>query len=284
MDGQVAVLGLGLMGRPVARRLQEAGWQVRGWNRSPLPPDLSAGISLVPSLADAARAPVCLLLLADSAAVDEVLAALRPHLRPGHLVVDMGTSDPARSRDHALRLAAVGVGWVDAPVSGGPEGAARGSLAIMAGGTDADVARARPILEALGRVVHVGPAGAGHTCKLVNQVIVGLTIGAVAEALTLAERSGVDPRVVQKALAGGFADSRILQVHGSRMVARAYIPGGRARTQLKDLLLAQALAREHGVRLPHLDSAVELYRRVVERGWGDLDHSVVHRLLWEQAE
>jgi len=157
-------------------------------------------------------------------------------------VIDMGTSDPSRSRAHASRLTAKGIGWVDAPVSGGPEGAAKSSLAIMAGGSEPDFARARPILEKLGRVVRVGEAGAGHTMKIVNQLIVGLTIEAVAEALTLAEKAGLDPRLVQKALAGGFADSKILQVHGSRMIARSYVPGGKVKTQLTDLLLARDLA------------------------------------------
>lgn len=267
------------MGRPIARTLLGAGLDVRGWNRSPLSEDLTQGIPLCASLQEAGRAAVSILTLADSAAVDAVLAQLEPHLRSGRLVVDMGTSDPSRSREHAKRLAARGIGWVDAPVSGGPEGAAKGSLAIMAGGSEDDVARVRPILEKLGRVVRVGEAGDGHMMKIVNQLIVGLTIEAVAEALTLAEHVGLDPRMVQKALAGGFADSKVLQVHGSRMIARAYVPGGRARTQLKDLILAQSLAGKAGLHLPHLDSAVAIYQTLVNGGDGDLDHSAAHKLL-----
>jgi len=273
------VLGLGLMGRPIARTLLAAGYGVVGWNRSPLPEQVVAGIALARTMKDAASASICLLVLADSIAVDAVLGLLEPHLPPGGLVIDMGTSDPSRSRAHASRLTAKGIGWVDAPVSGGPEGAAKSSLAIMAGGSEPDFARARPILEKLGRVVRVGEAGAGHTMKIVNQLIVGLTIEAVAEALTLAEKVGLDPRLVQKALAGGFADSKILQVHGSRMIDRSYAPGGRARTQLKDLNLAQQLAARVSVRLPHLDSALSLYQTLVDRGDGDLDHSAVHKLL-----
>lgn len=282
MITSVCVLGLGLMGRPMARRLMDRGFAVRGWNRSPLPSDLVAGIPLFADLADAADAEVCLLMLADSDATDAVLARLEPHLRPGRLVLDMGSSDPARSRAHAARLAAGGIGWVDAPVSGGPEGAAAGTLAIMAGGEEADVARVRPVLEALGgNVVHVGGPGAGHTAKAINQLIVGLTIEAVAEALTLAERCGLDPRRVQEALRGGFADSKVLQIHGARMIARAYTPGGKVRTHLKDARLALALAAAAGVHLPHLESVAARFEALVAQGDGDLDHSALHKLLWQ---
>ncbi len=280
MADSICVLGLGLMGRPIAQTLLASGSDVRGWNRSPLPAELTRGLPLVPTLQDAARASVCILTLVDSPAVDAVLARLAPHLTPGALLIDMGTSDPSLSKAHAARLAARGIGWVDAPVSGGPEGATKGSLAIMAGGSETDVERAKPILEHLGRVVRVGDAGAGHMMKIINQVIVGLTIEAVAEALTLAEKVGLDPRIVQRALAGGFADSKILQIHGSRMIAHAYIPGGRARTQLKDLKFAQQLAERVSAALPHVQSAVRLYQTLVDRGDGDLDHSAVHKLLW----
>lgn len=282
MTTSLCILGLGLMGRPMARTLAAAGWPVAGWNRSPLDPALTAGIPLRATLADAAGADALILMLADSDAVAAVLAGLAPHLRPGQLVVDMGSSDPARSRPLAADLAAREVGWVDAPVSGGPEGAAAGTLAIMAGGAVEDVARAAPFLGALGRVVHVGGPGAGHTAKVLNQLIVGLAIEAVAEALALAEASGVDPSMLQQALAGGFADSKVLQIHASRMIARAYTPGGKARTHLKDLRLAQALAAGAGLRLPHLDDTAARYERLVANGDGELDHSALHKLLLEE--
>lgn len=280
----IAILGLGLMGRPMARTLLRAGYQVRGWNRSPLAADLIADIPCCTSLAEAAAADLCLLMLADADAVAEVLAALEVWLRPGQLVVDLGSSDPLRSQDHAARLAARGIGWVDAPVSGGPEGAASGSLAIMAGGTAADVERARPVLEALGRLVRVGGPGSGHTAKVINQLIVGLTIEAVAEALVLAEASGIDPALLRQALAGGFADSKILQIHGARMAARSYLPGGRVTTQLKDLRLAQALATSAGLRLPQLADTLARYERLVAHGDGALDHSALHKLLLEEQD
>jgi len=280
MSTSVCVLGLGLMGRPMFRRLLSTGLQVRGWNRSTLPPELKAGVPLCRSLEEAAGADICLLMLADSAATDQVLALLEPHLSSGRIVLDMGSSDPSHSQAHARRLAERGIGWVDAPVSGGPEGAAAGTLAIMAGGREEDVARAKPVLDVLGRAVRVGGPGAGHTVKAINQVIVGLAIEAVAEALTLAEKCGIDPALVQQALRGGFADSKVLQVHGTRMINRTYTPGGRARTHLKDLRLALGLAEAASARLPHLKSATVLFETLVAQGDGDLDHSALHKLLW----
>ncbi|GIV89341.1 MAG: NADPH nitroreductase [Chloroflexus sp.] len=277
----IALLGLGLMGRPMARTLLNAGWSVVGWNRSPLDPTVTAGIPLAASLSEAVQAETIILMVSDSAAVDDVLTQIDPWLRAGHLVIDMGSSDPRRSQTHAAALAARGIGWVDAPVSGGPEGAAHGTLAIMVGGTEADVARAWPILNALGRPTHVGPPGAGHTAKVINQLIVGLTIQAVAEAMVLAERYGLDLAVLRAALAGGFADSKVLQLHGARMAARQYIPGGKVTTQLKDLRMAAAMAAAAGVELPHLADTIRRYETLVARGYGDLDHSALHMLLVE---
>lgn len=275
----LAILGLGLMGRPMARTLIDAGYNVHGWNRSPLAPELAAGIPLAADLASAAAADVLILMLADSNATDAVLGQLDAHLRPDHLIIDMGSSDPTRSRAHAERLAVRGIHWVDAPVSGGPEGAAAGTLAIMAGGTPEAYDRAEPILRALGRPTRVGTAGAGHTAKVINQLIVGLTIEAVAEAIALAEQSSVDPAMLQQALAGGFADSKILQIHGTRMINRSYTPGGKASTQLKDLRLAQSLAVAAGLHLPHLESTIARYEQLIARGHGNLDHSALHLLL-----
>jgi 3-hydroxyisobutyrate dehydrogenase-like beta-hydroxyacid dehydrogenase len=275
----ITLIGLGLMGRPMARTLSAAGHTVHGWNRSPLAPELTAGIPIAPTLADAATADILILMLADSPATDAVLTQLNPHLRPGHLIIDMGSSDPTHSRAHAERLAQRSIDWLDAPVSGGPEGAANGTLAIMAGGSAAAYARAEPILSTLGRPTLVGPAGAGHTAKTINQLIVGLTIQAVAEAITLAEAGGVDPRMLQQALAGGFADSKILQIHGTRMINRSYTPGGKAGTQLKDLRLAQSIAQAAGLTLPHLEDTIARYEQLIAQGHTNLDHSALHLLL-----
>jgi len=279
MQPTISVFGLGLMGRPMARRLIASGLSVKGWNRTELSQSLVSGIPVVPRLEEAARANFCLLMLADSRAVADVLARIEPGLSAGQVVVDMGTSDPESSRQHAARLNARGIGWVDAPVSGGPDGAEKGSLAIMVGGSESDFTKVRPMLDALGTPVRVGEAGAGHTAKLINQVIVGLTIEAVAEALMLAEKAGLDPRLVQQALRGGYADSRILQIHGTRMLERSYVPGGRVKTHLKDLKMALHLASSVSARTPNLRTVTDLYQKLVDRGEGDLDHSALHKLL-----
>ena len=281
MTMSISVIGLGMMGRPMARMLLSAGCDMRGWNRSALSPDLTEGIPLCRTLEEASQASLCLLMLLDSTAVDAVLEQLEPHLKAGQVVMDMSSSDPTHSTLHAQRLTAKGIGWIDAPVSGGPEGAAAGSLAIMAGGAASDFENVKPVLDILGgNVVHVGGPGTGHVVKIINQVIVGLTIEAVAEGLTLAEKSGVDPQLVQQALKGGFADSKILQLHGTRMIKRSYVPGGKATIQLKDLRLGQALAHAARVRLPHVESLITFYERLVAQKDGELDHSAIHKLLW----
>lgn len=276
----VSVVGLGLLGRPIARSLHAQGFTVQGWNRSPRSREEVGEIELCATLSDAARSEVILLVLADSNAVDAVLGELEGRLSAGRVVVDLGTSDPAGSRAHAARLAAMGVGWVDAPVSGGPEGAMEGSLAIMAGGEAGDLARVEPVLQALGTVVHVGGPGAGHTVKIVNQVIVALALEAVAEALALAEKVGLDPRLVQAALQGGSADSRVLQVIGTRMIERDFAPRGTVRTLLKDGRLGLELARSVHAELPHLRSLVRTWEELVAAGHADADCSLlIMRLL-----
>lgn len=265
----------------MARVLIAAGYDVRSWNRSRLSAELTKGIPLAANIADAATSDVCLLMLFDSVATDAVLAQLEPYLRAGQIVLDMGSSDPMHSQEHAQRLAAKNIGWVDAPVSGGPEGAANHTLAIMAGATETDFARIKPILDAMGgNVMRVGGPGAGHTMKAINQLIVGITIEAVAEALTLAEKSGIDPRLVQQVLKGGFADSKILQIHGTRMIERTYKPGGTVKAHLKDLRLAKKLADSALVELPQLNDMLGVYESLVTQGDGELDHSAPHKRFW----
>jgi 3-hydroxyisobutyrate dehydrogenase-like beta-hydroxyacid dehydrogenase len=281
MSMSINVIGLGMMGRPMARRLLEDGCDVRGWNRSELSADLTEGIPLCRTVEEACRAGICIMMLLDSTAVDAVVEQTEPYLEAGQVVMDMSSSDPTHSTLHAQRLTAKGIGCIDAPVSGGPEGAAAGTLAIMAGGAASDFERVEPVLNILGgNVVHVGGPGMGHVVKIINQVIVGLTIEAVAEGLTLAEKSGVDPQLVQQALKGGFADSKILQLHGTRMIKRNYKPGGKATIQLKDLRLAKELADTASVRLPHVESLTRFYERLISQKDGELDHSAIHKLLW----
>ncbi|MCZ8336860.1 MAG: NAD(P)-dependent oxidoreductase [Burkholderiaceae bacterium] len=277
---RIAFLGIGMMGLPMARRLCEAGHAVHAWNRSRdrAEPLAAAGATVH----DAARAAVdaaelVISILADGAVTGSVLfdasSGAAAAMRPGTLVVDMASIRPAEPRDHAARLAALAVAPADAPVRGGPLGALAGTLAIMAGGDAPDVERARPVLATLGRVTHVGPHGAGQLAKLANQMIVGITIGAVAEALLLCEKGGADPAKVREAISGGFADSRVLQVHGQRMVERDFAPRARMTVQLKDMRNALATASEIGLQAPVTALFEALYADAVAHGFADLDHS-----------
>jgi 3-hydroxyisobutyrate dehydrogenase-like beta-hydroxyacid dehydrogenase len=284
----VGFVGLGLMGRPMARNLHRAGARLRIHNRSPGPVAQLAADGMQPAGTPRAAAEggdAVILMVTDTAAVDAalhgadgVLAGLAA--RPGTLVVDMGTTAVSDTRRFAAEVEAAGGLYVDAPVSGGEIGAREASLSIMAGGTPEAVERAMPLFRVLGRrVTHVGPVGAGQVAKAANQMIVGLTIGAVAEALALARAAGVDPARVREALDGGFASSRVLELHGGRMVENRFEPGARATTQLKDMRQAEELARSLGLDLPALSLNRALYERLVARGDGGLDHSALIRLF-----
>jgi 3-hydroxyisobutyrate dehydrogenase-like beta-hydroxyacid dehydrogenase len=283
---RIGFIGLGLMGRPMARNLLAAGAEVTGYNRSRAALDEMAADGLRPAAtagAAAGSSDVVILMLPDTDAVRSVLLdadRIVDALRPGSLVIDMGTTAVPATMAFAAAVASAGCRYLDAPVSGGAVGAAEGSLSIMVGGEDAAWTRAQPVFAALGRNVnHIGPVGAGQLAKSVNQVIVGLTIGAVAEAFVLAERAGVDPARVRNALMGGFASSRILELHGRRMVEGDFTPGGRARTQRKDLAEAMALAKSLGVDLPALRLNLDLYDQMIGKGWGDLDHAALIELI-----
>lgn len=271
-------IGMGAMGVPMAQRIADAGYTITRWNRSPTPDQhIVNGFMQLHTLVT--TTDVIILMVTDATAVATVLSHIHDHLRPGQLIIDCSSADPAKSASHAMIFAQLGVDWVDAPVSGGPEGARAGTLAIMAGGSVSAVTRAMPILACCGRVTHVGGAGAGHTCKIINQVIVGLTLETIAEALTLAERQGLDIAAVQTALTGGFADSKLLQIHGTRMRSRHYVPGGKVSLQLKDLRMAHVLAEEKQLTLPFLETAIQRYAEVIDAGHADADHSVIHWLL-----
>ncbi|MDF1483879.1 NAD(P)-dependent oxidoreductase [Ramlibacter sp. H39-3-26] len=274
----VAVLGTGMMGFPVALRLRAAGFGVRAWNRTTAKAaGLSAhGVQVCADAAEAARgADMVLSLLADGAAMGEVLFAhgVATALRPDALVVDMASIQPREARDHAARLGERGIAHLDAPVSGGTTGAEAGTLAIMVGGKAADFARAQALFGALGHATHVGPHGAGQLAKLANQMIVGITIGAVAEALLFTAKGGADMAKVREAIAGGFADSRILQLHGQRMVERDFAPRARMTVQLKDMRNALATAREIGFDAPATALFESLYAQSVDHGLSGLDHA-----------
>lgn len=276
----IAFLGIGLMGFPMARRLCEAGHTVHVWNRSRDKADRVAPFGA--TVHDSARAAVAkaelvISMLENGSVVGDVLFAPgsggADAMQPGTLVVDMASIKPREARDHAHRLSAMGIAHLDAPVSGGTVGAEAGTLAIMAGGDAADFERAQPALKVLGRSTHVGPHGAGQLAKLANQMIVGITIGAVAEALLLCEKGGADMAKVRQAITGGFADSRILQVHGQRMVERDFAPRARMSVQLKDLRNALDTAEEIGFQAPITTLFENLYAEGIAHGLTDLDHA-----------
>ncbi len=275
---KVAVLGIGLMGYRMAQRLLEAGHEVHVWNRAHerAVPLADLGATVHASAAQAAAAAECVItMLENGPVVGEVLFGLgaAQAMAAGTLVIDMSSIRPSEARDHAARLGERGVAHLDAPVSGGTVGAEQGTLAIMAGGRPQDYQRALPLFVSLGHPTHVGPHGAGQLAKLANQMIVGITIGAVAEALLFAAKGGADMARVREAIQGGFADSRILQLHGLRMVERDFTPHGRLSVQLKDMRNAMATAQEIGFDAPITQLFESLYAAGDEHGLGGLDHS-----------
>ena len=275
---QVALIGIGLMGLPMAKRLCEAGLQPHIWNRTraKAEPLAALGARLHDTVAQAVRdADIVVTMLEDGQIVESVLfeQGLAQALRPGSLLIDMSSIQPAQARSHGQRLAALGVGYLDAPVSGGTLGAEAGNLAIMAGGSDADFARACAVLLHFGRPTLVGPTGSGQLAKLANQMIVGVTIGVVAEALLLCAKGGADMAKVKEAVTGGFADSRILQVHGQRMIERDFAPRGRISVQLKDMRNAMATAQELGFDAPITGLLEALYASASENGLSGMDQA-----------
>lgn len=280
MTETIAVLGTGIMGSRMATRLLQAGYPLRVWNRTPdkAAPLVERGAVLAAAPREAcAGATLVIVMVSDAASVEAVLFdhGGAKALASGSLVMDMGSNSPSVARDHAQRLRALGLRHLDAPVSGGPGGAEQGTLAIMAGGDDGDFARAAPVLRHLGRPTLVGPSGSGQLAKLCNQTIVGLTIGAVAEALLLAEAGGADPAKVREALSGGYADSLILKVHGQRMITRTFDPGGPSRLQLKDLHNILDAATSSGLHLPLATLVTTMYESLVANGGAELDHSAL---------
>jgi 2-hydroxy-3-oxopropionate reductase len=289
--GVVGFIGLGIMGKPMARNLLGAGFELVVHSRSPGPVDevVEAGARRASSPAEVAAACETLItMVPDTPDVESVLFGengAAGALRRGSLAVDMSTISPLATREIGERLRVAGVAFVDAPVSGGERGAIEGTLSIMIGGAPADVARARPLFEAMGKtIVHVGDTGAGQVAKACNQLVVASTIEAVAEALTLARQAGVDPARVREALLGGFAGSKIMEMHGQRMLDDNFEPGFRARLHLKDARIVLDTARGLGVPLPAFEPVAEALARLVEGGGGELDHAALVTLVRRGAE
>jgi 2-hydroxy-3-oxopropionate reductase len=286
----VGFIGLGIMGRPMAGHLLDAGYPLTVNTRTAATASdlLQAGATWAESAADVARASdVVLTMLPDTPDVRSVFigpGGIVEGAHPDLLVVDMSTIDPTTTRELHERLKEHGVVSLDAPVSGGQKGANERTLSIMVGGPADAFERARPILAAMGRtIVRVGEAGAGQVAKACNQLVVGANIQAVAEALSLARRSGVDPAAVREVLLGGFAASRVLEVHGQRMLDRAFEPGFRIRLHRKDARIIRSLATSVGSPTPGFDVVAECLDRLDEAGAGELDHSALFTLVDEWA-
>jgi 3-hydroxyisobutyrate dehydrogenase-like beta-hydroxyacid dehydrogenase len=281
----VAFIGTGIMGKPMARNLLQAGYPVRAWNRSPAKAqELAAhGADILSTPALAAKgAQVLVCMLSDGPTCDEVLfgeGGAARILAPGALVIVMSSIAVDSAVEQARQCAALGLRYLDAPVSGGERGAREASLAIMVGGEVAAFEQGREVLAAMGRPVHVGPAGTGELSKLVNQLIVASTIATVAEGLLLAERGGADPSKVHEALMGGFVDSPIWRQHGQRMLDNDFTPGGPAKWQLKDTRTALAQAQKLGLSLPVGSLVDGLFQAMIEAGDGELDHAGLIRQL-----
>ncbi len=279
----IGFAGLGNMGRANARHLHQAGAEIIVWNRSDAPAEAAVALGMkraasLPALAREIGPGVICINLTMTDVVEKIVfgpGGLIEGLHPEALIIDFGTTGVPETRQFAQR-----VNWVDAPVSGGQVGAEAASLSIMAGGTAEHFQRALPLFRVVGKnITHMGPAGSGQVTKLANQLIVAQTIDAVAQALRLAELSGVDPALVRRALLGGFAESRILDLHGDRMVRRDFAPGGRAALQLKDVRLMCQLASSVGLDSPALRASLAQWERFVnEQHHGDLDHSGLFKL------
>ena len=263
----LAFLGIGLMGKPMATRLVQAGYTVRAWNRTPAKAEALRAVGAEPQ-AELARAlsgaDIVISMLESGAVVARVIDAALTLLEPGALWIDMSSTQKGEALAFHGRLGERGTSFVDAPVSGGVVGAEAGTLAIMAGASAIDFARAEPVLRAMGRPTLVGPAGSGQVAKLCNQLIVGGTLDIVAEALLLAHAAGADPAAVRAAMRGGFAESRILEVHGQRMLERNFMPGGQVKSQLKDMQNVLVAAFDAGVVLPITALVTEHYRSIAD--------------------
>ncbi len=276
---RIGFVGTGIMGGHMARRLTAAGFPVTAWNRTTAKAQAVQGVVVAASVEAALQAAdVAIVMLSTGQVIDEVLfAGAVGALRPGATLVVMSSVPVETCRAWAAAVAERGIAFADAPVSGGEVGASDGTLAILVGAEQPTFHHLQPVFAPLGRVTRIGPIGSGQLAKLCNQIIVGGTMVAVAEALHLAERGGADPKALRSALVGGFGDSRILHLHGTRMVEADFTPGSPAKYQLKDMETALGFAAARGVDLTLLSTLVGLFRRMDAHGDGDLDVSAIIR-------
>ena len=279
---KIGFIGTGLMGLPMAKNILKSGYKLIAYNRSKekLESLKSFGAHIGSSIDDLVlNSDVIITMLTDDKAVDDVIGSKEfiNNLKSGSIVIDMSSTKPITATKHADNLKLKNIHFLDAPVSGGTIGAEEASLAIMVGGEQNVFNKVNKILKTMGNPTLVGPIGSGQVSKLANQIIVGLTIGAVAEAITLCEKAGADPNKMIKALSGGWADSKVLRTHGKRMIDKDFFPKGKTSVHLKDMNNIIECANSYNLNLPISKLVKEMYKSLVENGYGEIDHSSLYK-------
>ena len=278
----IGFIGTGLMGFPMAKNILKAGYKVRAFNRSKnkAEPLKDFGAEISNSIRELVKeSHVVITMLTNDDAVNEVLGSdeFLNNLKPNSTVIDMSSVKQTTAVNHGKNLTSRKINYLDAPVSGGTIGAEEASLAIMIGGEQIVFESVKDILKSMGNPTLVGPIGCGQVSKLANQIIVGLAIGAVAEAVTLCEKAGADPNKMIKALSGGWADSKVLRTHGKRMIDKDFSPKGKTSSQLKDMNNILECANNYNTQLPISNLVKEMYKSLVENGHGETDHSSLYK-------
>ena len=282
MIKKIGFLGIGLMGLPMAKNILKAGYSLKAYNRSQNKAAAlkEFGAEITISIDEAVKdSDIVITMLTDDTAINEVMDSSNflENLKSSAIVIDMSSVKPTTAIKHGNDLKSKNIKYLDAPVSGGTIGAEEASLAIMVGGEQDVFNEALDVLKTMGNPTLVGPVGSGQVSKLANQIIVGLTIGAVAEAITLCEKAGANPDKMIKALSGGWADSKILQTHGKRMIDKDFTPKGRTSVHLKDMNNILECANSHNTHLPISNLVKEMYKTLVENGHGETDHSSIYK-------
>ena len=279
---KIGFIGIGLMGFPMAKNILKSGYKLKVFNRSLVKaePLKDFGAEISKTVSELVKdSEIIITMLTDDKAVDEVMGSSHflDNLKPGSTVIDMSSTKPITAEKHGKNLGLKKIDYLDAPVSGGTIGAEEGSLAIMIGGDQKVFNKAEDLLKTMGNPTLVGPVGSGQVAKLANQIVVGLTIGAVAEAVTLCEKAGADPIKMISALSGGWADSKVLQTHGKRMIDKDFSPKGKTSTHLKDMNNILECANNFNTHLPISNLVKEMYKNLVENGHGNDDHSSLYK-------
>ena len=282
MSKKIGFIGIGLMGLPMSKNILKAGYSLKAFNRSQNKAEVlkEFGAEITTSIDDVVKdSDIVITMLTDDTAINEIMDSpnFLENLKSNATVIDMSSVKPTTATKYGNNLKSKNIKYLDAPVSGGTIGAEEASLAIMVGGEQDVFNEVLDLLKSMGNPTLVGPVGSGQVSKLANQIIVGLTIGAVAEAITLCEKAGANPDKMIKALSGGWADSKILQTHGKRMIDKDFTPKGRTSVHLKDMNNILECANSHNTHLPISNLVKEMYKTLVENGHGEKDHSSLYK-------